>query len=116
MSKAVQRGGAGNEPLGSRVAKAFLLAPIALYRLTISPLLGVNCRHLPSCSDYAREAIDTNGAWKGSWLALARLCRCHPWGSHGFDPVPDLRAERHPYAPWRYGKWTGPRDSEVKSG
>ena len=72
---------------------------------TISPLLGVNCRHLPSCSDYAREAIETNGAWKGGWLALSRLCRCHPWGSHGFDPVPDLSDERHPFAPWRYGRW-----------
>ncbi|MGB6388364.1 MAG: membrane protein insertion efficiency factor YidD, partial [Methyloceanibacter sp.] len=48
---------------------------------------------------------DRNGAWKGGWLALSRLCRCHPWGSHGFDPVPDLSAEHHPFAPWRYGRW-----------
>jgi putative membrane protein insertion efficiency factor len=89
----------------SRLAKALLLAPIALYRVAISPLLGVNCRHLPTCSDYSREAIDTNGAWKGGWLAMARLCRCHPWGSHGHDPVPDLRAEHHRFAPWRYGRW-----------
>ena len=74
----------------ARVSPVCMLGPIALYRWTISPLLGVNCRHLPSCSDYASEAIDTNGAWKGGWLTLARLCRCHPWGSHGFDPVPDL--------------------------
>jgi putative membrane protein insertion efficiency factor len=116
MPESVSRGEAGRGPLGARIAKALLLAPIALYRLTISPLLGVNCRHLPCCSDYAREAIDQNGAWKGVWLALARLCRCHPWGSHGFDPVPDLRGEHHPFAPWRYGRWRGPRDSEVKSG
>jgi putative membrane protein insertion efficiency factor len=90
----------------SRVAKAPLLGAIALYRVTLSPLVGENCRHLPSCSDYAREAIDTNGAWKGGWLAFSRLCRCHPWGSHGFDPVPDLRDEHHPFAPWRYGRWT----------
>ena len=57
----------------SRVASAPLLGAIALYRLTVSPSLGVNCRHLPSCSDYAREAIDRNGAWRGCWLALARL-------------------------------------------
>jgi len=88
-----------------RMAKAPFLGLIALYRWTVSPLLGGNCRHLPSCSDYAREAIVMNGAWKGGWLALARLCRCHPWGSYGFDPVPDLRAERHPFAPWRYGRW-----------
>jgi uncharacterized protein len=91
--------------LAGRLAKAPFLGLIAFYRWTISPLLGVNCRHLPSCSDYAREAIETNGAWKGGWLALARLCRCHPWGSHGFDAVPDLRAEHHPFAPWRYGRW-----------
>ena len=102
--------------LGGRIAKAVMLAPITAYRWTISPLLGVNCRHLPSCSDYAVEAIDKNGAWKGGWLTLSRLCRCHPWGSHGFDPVPDLSAERHPLAPWRYGRWVGPRDSGMKSG
>ena len=90
----------------SRVAKAPLLGAIALYRVTLSPLVGANCRHLPTCSDYAREAIDTNGAWKGGWLTLSRLCRCHPRGSHGFDPVPDLRDEHHHFAPWRYGRWT----------
>ena len=104
MSKTIRESGEGGVPVGARIARALLLAPIALYRLTISPLLGVNCRHLPSCSDYAREAIDKNGAWKGGWLALARLCRCHPWGSHGFDPVPDLRDDRPPFAPWRYGR------------
>ena len=72
------------------IARAPFLAAIALYRVTLSPLIGANCRHLPTCSDYAREAIETNGAWKGGWLTLARLCRCHPWGSHGFDPAPDL--------------------------
>jgi uncharacterized protein len=88
-----------------RVAKAPLIGLLAAYRYAVSPLLGVNCRYLPSCSDYAREAIDRNGAWKGGWLTLARLCRCHPWGNHGFDPVPDLNGERHPLAPWRYGRW-----------
>ena len=116
MSKSASRVETGRGPLGARIAKAVLLAPLALYRLTISPLLGVNCRHLPSCSDYAGEAIEMNGAWRGSWLALSRICRCHPWGSHGFDPVPDLKGKHHPYAPWRYGNWRGPRDSGMKSG
>ena len=98
-----------------RAAKAPLLGAITLYRWTISPLLGVNCRHLPSCSDYASEAIDKNGAWKGGWLAFSRLCRCHPWGSHGFDPVPDLHAEHHPFAPWRYGRWKLSPDVAPKS-
>ncbi len=87
---------AGKRALGSRIAKKLMLAPIVLYRWTLSPLLGVNCRHLPTCSDYAHEAIDKNGAWKGGWLALSRFCRCHPWGSHGFDPVPDLWASITP--------------------
>lgn len=85
-------------------AATVLKAPIAVYRYAISPLLGTNCRHVPTCSAYATEAIDKNGAWKGGWLALARILRCHPWGTHGFDPVPDLK-ERHPLAPWRYGRW-----------
>lgn len=91
--------------LGQRAAQAILLAPIMAYRYTFSALVGGHCRHMPSCSDYAREAIETNGGWKGGWLTLARLCRCHPWGSHGFDPVPDLRQERQTFTPWRYGRW-----------
>jgi putative membrane protein insertion efficiency factor len=99
-----------------RLLRALLILPIRLYQWTISPLLGVNCRFAPSCSAYAIEAIATHGALRGLWLALRRILRCHPWGGSGYDPVPDLRAEHHPLAPWRYGNWTGPRDSEVKSG
>lgn len=106
MQVMADRGGSGAiSQFGRTIAKAVMLTPIMIYRWTISPLLGVNCRHLPSCSDYGREAIETNGAWKGGWLTLARLCRCHPWGSHGYDPAPDLKDERHPFAPWRYGRW-----------
>ena len=89
-------------------AKGVLLGPILFYRYVISPFTPAACRHLPSCSDYASEAIDKNGAWKGGWLALSRILRCNPLGSHGHDPVPDLRRVRHPFwAPWRYGRWTG---------
>jgi uncharacterized protein len=99
-----------------RVAKAPFIGLLAAYRFAVSPVLGVSCRYLPSCSDYAREAIDWNGAWKGGWLTLARLCRCHPWGNHGFDPVPDLSGESHPLAPWRYGRWRiYPRDGAADS-
>ena len=108
MSDALRQGGEGRASPGARFARFLMMGPISVYRWTISPLLGVNCRHLPSCSDYAQEAIDKNGAWKGGWLTLARLCRCHPWGSHGFDPVPDLAGERHTFTPWRYGRWRGP--------
>ena len=96
--------------------KTVLVALLRGYQYVLRPLFGANCRFYPSCSDYAREAVDKNGAWKGGWLTLARLCRCHPWGSHGFDPVPDICAERHPLAPWRYGRWRMPRDIGVKSG
>jgi len=90
----------------SRFARLALKLPIYFYRYVISPLIGPRCRHLPTCSGYALEAIEINGAWKGGWLTLSRLLRCHPWGTDGFDPVPDLRGEHHPFAPWRYGRWT----------
>ena len=89
------------------MVKTPLLICIKFYQTLISPLLGKNCRFYPTCSAYALEAIDTNGAWKGGWLTAARMCRCHPWGSAGYDPVPDLTCEHHPFAPWRYGRWTG---------
>ncbi|MBT5140919.1 MAG: membrane protein insertion efficiency factor YidD [Acidimicrobiaceae bacterium] len=58
------------------------------------------CRHVPSCSNYALEAVEAHGATRGGWLATKRLCRCHPWGSHGFDPVPAPRSSetkrKHP--------------------
>ncbi len=77
-------------------------APVYIYRYTISPILGPRCRHLPTCSQYALDAIDLNGAWIGSWLAVWRILRCNPWGTHGFDPAPDLRAAGIPFwAPWR---------------
>jgi putative membrane protein insertion efficiency factor len=50
------------------------------------------CRYIPSCSEYAREAVEAHGAWRGSGLAVRRLCRCHPWGGFGFDPVPEPKA------------------------
>lgn len=88
-------------------ARALAKAPIHFYRYTFKAWFGWHCRHLPTCSEYALEAIETNGAWRGLWLTVSRLARCHPWGSAGYDPVPDIRNERHPLQPWRYGRWTG---------
>jgi putative membrane protein insertion efficiency factor len=65
-----------------------LIALIRLYQLTLSPFLGGACRFTPSCSAYARQAIEVHGAWRGTWLAARRLARCHPLGSSGYDPVP----------------------------
>jgi putative membrane protein insertion efficiency factor len=87
------------------VAGEILKAPIHAYRWTLKSLVGWRCRHVPTCSEYALEAIDTNGAWRGFWLTLSRLSRCRPFGTHGHDPVPDIRAAHHPFAPWRYGRW-----------
>ena len=65
-----------------------LIFPIRFYQLTISPLLPQSCRHIPTCSSYAIEALKTHGIFKGTWLAIKRLSKCHPWGTHGYDPVP----------------------------
>lgn len=69
---------------------AHLLAlPVRLYRVLLSPWVGHNCRYQPTCSAYALEALEKHGAVRGGWLTFRRLCRCHPWGSSGYDPVPD---------------------------
>jgi uncharacterized protein len=68
--------------------KRVLLGLIYFYQRAISPYLGANCRYVPSCSAYAAEALQKYGCIKGLYLAVRRLLRCHPFGGHGFDPVP----------------------------
>lgn len=68
--------------------KKFLLALIRFYRKNISPLRQPCCRYVPTCSQYALEAVEKYGAAKGFWLALKRLLRCHPFHKGGYDPVP----------------------------
>lgn len=65
-----------------------LSAVIRAYQLVVSPLIGPRCRHLPSCSEYALEALRVHGALRGGRLALGRLARCRPLGTSGYDPVP----------------------------
>ena len=72
----------------SRMAVWVLTLPILFYRSCISPLTPPSCRFTPTCSQYALEALRRHGAIKGSWLAIKRLLRCHPWGGSGYDPVP----------------------------
>lgn len=65
-----------------------LLNLIRLYQYCLRPLLGQNCRFYPSCSDYAKDAVEQHGTWRGLGLSLARIMRCHPWHPGGYDPVP----------------------------
>jgi hypothetical protein len=67
---------------------ALLIGLIRVYQWTLSPWLGTRCRYEPTCSAYAVEAIGRHGPIRGSWLALGRILRCHPWGRSGYDPVP----------------------------
>jgi len=68
--------------------------PVRFYRLLLSPWVGNSCRYQPTCSVYALEALEKHGAIRGSWLAARRIARCHPWGGHGYDPVPDAKPDR----------------------
>lgn len=63
--------------------------PVRAYRLILSPWVGFNCRYQPTCSAYALEALEKHGAIRGTALAAGRICRCHPWGGSGYDPVPE---------------------------
>jgi uncharacterized protein len=72
----------------SGILKKIAIAPVRFYQMTISPLTGSNCRHEPTCSQYTIESIREWGAIKGTWLGMRRLSKCHPWGTHGHDPVP----------------------------
>jgi putative membrane protein insertion efficiency factor len=105
----------------ARTARAALRFPglaarglIRLYRYTLSSLVGRTCRHLPTCSEYADEAIARHGLWAGFWIGLARFSRCRPLGTHGFDPVPKRLPERARwFLPWRYGRWRGIDSAEA---
>ncbi|MDQ6649813.1 MAG: membrane protein insertion efficiency factor YidD [Actinomycetota bacterium] len=74
-------------------AARLLVAIIKAYQRGVSPLLGPRCRFAPSCSSYAVEALVSHGVWRGSWLALRRLVRCHPFNPGGHDPVPPSRPD-----------------------
>jgi uncharacterized protein len=71
-----------------RILSLPFIALIKLYQWIISPILGPKCRFTPTCSQYAIEALKKHGVFKGLWLTVRRLSRCHPWGGHGYDPVP----------------------------
>ncbi len=68
--------------------KILVIALIRFYQYAISPLIGRRCRYFPTCSEYTADAVTKYGAFKGSWLGVKRICRCHPWHPGGYDPVP----------------------------
>ena len=93
---------------GKRAPRRCARALVKIYRYTLSPLVGFQCRHLPTCSDYADQALERHGLWAGGWITAARLCRCHPWGNSGLDFVCEMLPDRARwYLPWRYGRWRG---------
>jgi len=98
-------------PTLARLPRNLGRALIWIYRHTLSPLVGYNCRHMPTCSAYGDEAISRYGLWAGGWMTLARLLRCNPWGTYGIDNVPlTLRGDARWYLPWRYARWRGVND------
>jgi uncharacterized protein len=72
-----------------------LLGPVYFYKYAISPLTPATCRHDPTCSEYAVQAIKIHGPFRGFLLATRRIMRCHPWGTHGYDPVPLKKIKKY---------------------
>lgn len=77
----------------SRAART-ALALIRVYKIVLSPLFAGSCRYVPGCADYMTESVTRFGFIRGGWLGTRRLCRCHPFGGHGYDPVPE--SQNHP--------------------
>jgi hypothetical protein len=73
--------------------RTLLIHAVRVYRYLVSPLMGPRCRFHPTCSCYAEEAVQRHGVWRGGWLALRRLGRCHPWHPGGVDPVPERETD-----------------------
>lgn len=71
-----------------RYLRILCLLPVYFYRACISPLTPPSCRYTPTCSQYMIEAVMKYGVLKGGWMGIRRICRCHPWGGSGYDPVP----------------------------
>ncbi len=88
---------------------------VRLYQLTLSGFVGNSCRHLPTCSEYAYEAVARHGLWAGGWLGLFRIARCGPGGTCGIDNVPPvLGSALRWWMPWRY-RWAGKKRGDSES-
>ena len=82
----------------SEFAKDLVLGLLHAYKWALSPMLPPSCRYVPTCSEYAAEAVERFGAWRGSWMALGRVLRCHPFVKGGYDPVMNRRESAHRHA------------------
>jgi len=89
LSQGGFRAAARASRLAAGLLATVLIGGIRVYRVALSPWLGMRCRYVPTCSAYALEAIERFGPVRGTWLAAARIGRCHPWGGSGYDPVPE---------------------------
>jgi uncharacterized protein len=127
ISESDPRAATSTDSVLSKIKSRFLLllagAPgrtgrvlVRAYQLTFSSLVGFHCRHLPTCSEYSDQALARFGLWAGSWMTLARLSRCHPWGTSGLDfPPATLPRNARWYLPWRYGRWRGVNETPPPS-
>ena len=78
----------------NKIISNHIIMIIKFYQFFISPILGQNCRYLPTCSEYSIQSIKKFGIFKGIFLSLRRISKCHPWGNHGYDPVPNKAEEK----------------------
>ena len=78
----------------NKIITNHIIVIIKFYQFLISPILGQNCRYLPTCSEYIIQSIKKFGIFKGTFLSLRRISKCHPWGNHGYDPVPNKAEEK----------------------
>ena len=78
----------------NKIITYLIIICIRIYQLFLSPIIGQNCRYLPTCSEYTLDCIKQFGIIKGTLMSLKRISKCHPWGSHGYDPVPNKLEEK----------------------
>ena len=83
-------------PAPARIYERCVTGALRAYKVVLSPVIGNRCRYLPTCSEYAAQALVTHGPWRGTYLAVRRVCRCNPLGGSGYDPVPPPRLKCEP--------------------
>ncbi|MCA3596262.1 MAG: membrane protein insertion efficiency factor YidD [Methylobacterium sp.] len=106
LRRSRRKGRPGRRQSDVRLARHLFLAPVHLYRYTLSAFMGRTCRHMPSCSEYLIEAVERHGIWPGGWMGFARICRCRPGGTSGLDFVcEEIPTAARWYRPWLYGLW-----------